>query len=85
MYYVYLLKSEIQDYIYIGSTPDLDRRMKIHNQGKVKSTKHYIPLKLIYYEAYSYKDDAITRERNLKHYGNSLSHLKKRLKYSLNA
>jgi predicted GIY-YIG superfamily endonuclease len=34
--------------LYIGSTPDLRKRLKEHNDGRVRSTKSYIPLRLIY-------------------------------------
>ncbi|TSC92838.1 MAG: excinuclease abc c subunit domain protein [Candidatus Berkelbacteria bacterium Licking1014_7] len=82
MYYVYLLQSLNKEFSYIGSTPDLRKRVKKHNQGKVKSTKPYIPLKLIYYEAYLNEKDAIDREKRLKQRGSSKGHLIKRLKYS---
>ena len=72
MYYVYLLKNK-KNRIYIGYSSDLRRRLKEH--GKT--------WKLIYYEAYLARKDAVLRERKLKDYGNSLSHLKKRLSSSL--
>jgi len=72
MYYVYLLKNEYNK-IYIGYSCDLGRRVEEH--GKT--------WELVYYEAYRAKKDAILRERKLKHYGNSLAHLKKRLSHSL--
>jgi putative endonuclease len=55
MHYVYVLKSQIKERIYIGETADLKNRLERHNLGKVKSTKSYKPWKLIYYEAYSEK------------------------------
>ncbi len=84
MYYVYLLKSERHDFVYTGSTPDLERRLLEHNAGRVKSTKFYAPLKLIYYEAYVDEQAALNRENKLKHHGSVIGHLKKRLKNSLN-
>ncbi len=83
MYYVYFIKSIIKNFHYIGSTPNIENRLKEHNFGKVKSTKNYAPFELIYYEAYKEKDDAIIREQKLKDYGSSYGHLKKRLKKSL--
>jgi len=82
MHYVYLLKSEKHNFIYIGRTPDLKRRFLEHNSGKVNSTKFYMPLKLIYYEAYRGNKDAVDREYKLKHHGSVIGHLKRRLKYS---
>ena len=40
--------------------------MEYHNSGKVKSTKPYLPLRLIFYEAYLTKSDAKRREKYLK-------------------
>ena len=65
MYYVYLLQLN-NDKIYAGSTSDLKRRMAEHKQGRVESTKHKLPAKLILYEAYLLKSDAQRRERYLK-------------------
>ncbi len=59
MYYVYVLQSPKRpNWFYKGSTSDLKRRLKEHNAGKNFSTAPYIPLKLIYYEAYLLKSDA---------------------------
>ena len=52
MYYTYILYSPISGKRYIGSTADLVKRLKEHNDGKVKSTKAYLPWKIFYYEAY---------------------------------
>jgi len=83
MYYVYLLKSETRNFVYIGSTPDLEKRLNEHNSKKARSTQCYIPLKLVYYEAFLDKQDALSRESKLKHHGSVVGHLKKRLKNSL--
>ena len=65
MYYVYLLQLNDAK-IYTGSTGDLKKRINEHKQGKVESTKHRLPVKLILYEAYLLKSDAQRRERYLK-------------------
>ena len=83
MYYVYLIESRKTEKFYIGYTPDLKDRIHKHNTGKVASTKAYIPYELIYYEAYKSKRDAITREHNLKYFGQGFSRLKERIKYSI--
>lgn len=83
MYYVYLIKSIRRDYIYVGSTADLRRRFAEHNAGTELATKAYAPFKLVCYEAYADKRDALTRERMLKHHGSVIGHLKKRLRNSL--
>jgi putative endonuclease len=66
MYYVYVLYSEKDKHLYIGSTPDLKKRILKHKTGYVRSTKNRRPLTLIYYEAYMLKDDALRREKYLK-------------------
>lgn len=84
MYYVYLIQSKKTRELYIGVTYDLARRFKEHNEGKSFSTKSARPWILIYYEAYKAVKDAYEREKQIKHYGQSLGHLKRRLKFSLN-
>jgi putative endonuclease len=66
MFYVYYLESEKFDEYYVGSTNDLKRRFKEHNQGLNFSTKKYKPWKLVYYEAGLNNDDARRREKYLK-------------------
>ena len=83
MYYVYVLKSEQHQFIYTGRTPDVARRMQEHNAGRVQSTAHYAPFRLVYVEAYANRADAVEREWKLKHHGSVIGHLKKRLKHSL--
>jgi len=65
-FYVYVLFNSPKNFIYIGYSENLKQRVQGHNEGKVKSTKFYIPLKLIFYEAYPTKSDAKRREKYLK-------------------
>jgi len=65
-YYVYVLYNKAKNFIYIGYSEDLRQRVKEHNSGKSKSTKYYIPLEVIHYEAYRSKKDAKRREEYLK-------------------
>ena len=83
MYYVYVLTSKKDKKLYIGYTNDLQRRFKEHNKGLVKSTKHRFPFVLAYYEAYISQKDAKHREKTIKRYSGSLTHLRKRVKNSL--
>lgn len=46
MWYVYIIKSLVSKYIYIGYTGILERRLEEHNNGLVKSTKPYKPFEL---------------------------------------
>ncbi len=84
MYYVYVLKSKVNDDLYIGSSEDLRVRFKQHNNGEVQSTKGYRPWILAYYETYKSKNDALIREKKLKMHAVK-SELKTRLTYSLGA
>jgi len=66
MYYVYILQSELDKEFYIGRTADLKRRYSEHQTGRVDSTKHRLPMKLLCYEAYNTKEEAARREEFLK-------------------
>lgn len=83
MHYVYLLKSKKSSWIYVGYTADLNRRLQEHRNGKTRTTSRLGPMVLVYYEAYLSSKDAIEREKQLKHYGAALGHLKCRIKNSL--
>jgi putative endonuclease len=83
MHYVYLIKSLKKNFLYVGSTSDLKKRFEQHNSGKTISTRFYAPFKLVYYEAYRSKKDALVREKRLKHHGSVIGHLKKRVENSL--
>ena len=83
MFYVYILKSQKDEDLYIGSTNNLRSRFKKHNEGKVPSTKSRRPFELIYYEAYKNEKDARERESRLKLRGQAKNHLKNRIKRSL--
>jgi putative endonuclease len=82
MYFVYVLRSEKNQDLYIGSCGNLRLRFKQHNNGNVQSTKGYRPWKLIYYEAYLSKKDSGFREKRLKQHA-AKGEIKKRLRYCL--
>lgn len=81
-FYVYLLISERENFLYIDCTSNLRKRLILHKNGKVYSTRRILPMALIYYEAYKFKKDAFEREKKLKHHGSALRNLKLRLKNS---
>ena len=66
MYYLYVLQSLKDDKFYTGFTPNLKKRLGKHARGEVKSTKNRLPVKLVYYEAYLLREDAVAREKYLK-------------------
>jgi putative endonuclease len=65
-FHVYILRSEIVEKFYIGSTSDLEKRIKLHNSTKARWTKKYQPWVLIHIEEFISRSDAIKRERYLK-------------------
>jgi putative endonuclease len=66
MIYVYILKSEKDNNLYIGFSKDLKSRVEAHNLGLNASTSCRKPLRLIYYEGYTDEKDARKREKFLK-------------------
>lgn len=80
MYYVYVIKNPKQ--FYTGSTTDLRRRLREHQDNRVFSTKNRGPWRLVYYEACLSEKDARVREKYLKTAWGK-RYLKGRLKYSL--
>lgn len=83
MFYLYVLKSKKDLQFYIGSTNDLRKRFKEHNEGKVFSTKARRPFEIVYYEAYKSESDARVREQSLKLRSRAFTQLKKRIENSL--
>jgi putative endonuclease len=85
MFYVYLLEHTKDKSWYIGYSENLKRRLTEHQSASgsrttsLKNGKY----KLIYYESYLNKLDAIGREKYLKS-GSGRKHLKKQLKNYLN-
>ncbi len=62
---VYILKSETGKF-YIGSTDDLDRRLKQHSSGHTHSTKRLGKLKCIFSQNYKTLKEARSVESKLK-------------------
>lgn len=78
MFYTYVLRSECDGKLYVGWTADLKRRLSEHNSGLVESTKYRKPLVCVYYEACGNRNDAISREKQLKT-GFGRAYLKRRI------
>ena len=66
IYYVYILKSQIDGTYYKGVTTDYEKRLKEHNTGLSTYTSRKIPWDLIYVETHQTKTSALVRERKLK-------------------
>ena len=66
MHYTYILLSSKSHKFYFGSTNHLRHRVKLHNDGKVKSTKPHKPWELVWYCAFKIEKEARDFERYLK-------------------
>lgn len=80
MYYFYVIRNDL-DALYYGSTKDLKRRLKEHQEGKVSSTQGH-SWELVYYESYLSESDARERESKVKHNGGTKASLLKRIQRS---
>jgi len=63
---VYIIKSQSKELYYKGCSGDFEKRLREHNAGRVKSTKHARPWIELYTEKFDLKTDALKRERFLK-------------------
>lgn len=53
--------------LYTGWTNHLEERMKSHNEGKgAKYTRARLPVRLVYYETFATKQEAMKREYAIK-------------------
>lgn len=66
MSYVYILESVKDGRYYVGSTIDLEKRLKHHISGATPSTKRFGELRLIFKQHYDRIEDARYIERKLK-------------------
>jgi len=78
MWYVYIIKSVSSNFIYIGSTNNLKRRIEENNLGISKSTAPYKPFYLEGYVAVKTEQKARSLEKYFKT-GSGKAILKKRI------
>ena len=65
-FYVYIVQCRDKTY-YTGYTPDLKKRIKLHNDGKgAKYTKNRRPVKLVWFKEYKYFKTAFKKELEIK-------------------
>ena len=65
-YYLYILRSDVDNNLYVGISADPNKRLLEHNLGFSKSTKCRRPFKLIYTEEFASKQEAAKMEWHLK-------------------
>jgi putative endonuclease len=66
MYFVYILRSSKRNYIYIGISDNVTRRLYEHNSGQNRTTKPHRPFKLLNSEKFPDRINARTREKWFK-------------------
>jgi len=70
-HYVYVILCEDGSF-YTGYTKNLDARMKLHMKGKgARYTRIHKPKKLVYFEEYNFRAEAMRRERKMKTLGHN--------------
>lgn len=64
--YTYIVQCR-DNSLYTGWTNHLEKRIEAHNQGRgAKYTRARRPVKLVYYETYATKEQAMRREKEIK-------------------
>lgn len=66
MFYVYILRSLIDNSLYKGFTTNLPNRLDEHNKGKSTFTSTKKPWALVYFEILKTKEEAVKREKYFK-------------------
>lgn len=66
MNYTYILRCG-DGSLYTGWTNNLEKRLKAHNAGRGgRYTRSRLPVKLVYYESFDTKNEAMRREAAIK-------------------
>lgn len=68
MSWLYILTNSETDRYYIGSTDNLERRLRQHKLGITRTTKILQTFELVYTEEYKTIEEARNREKKLKSY-----------------
>lgn len=66
LYFVYVLQSLKDGFLYVGQTADVKHRLDKHNKGQVVSTRCRRPFVLLYSEEFSSRAKAMRREKYFK-------------------
>lgn len=66
MNYTYILRCG-DGSLYTGWTNNLEKRLEVHNAGRGgRYTRSRLPVKLVYYESFDTKNEAMRREAAIK-------------------
>jgi putative endonuclease len=66
IFFVYIIQSKKDNSFYIGQCEDLDCRLSKHNDGFSKYSSSKSPWRLVYFEVYPSRSEAIIREKVIK-------------------
>ena len=66
MFYAYVIKSLHYDFFYKGHCENLEVRLAQHNSGMTVSIRKYVPFRVIYFEEFVTRAQAIQREKYFK-------------------
>lgn len=66
MWHVYVLRSKKNGNLYVGISENVFDRVRQHNAGMTISTKPHRPYELVHHEAVGTRQEARTRELQLK-------------------
>jgi putative endonuclease len=66
MFYAYVAQSVNFKVLYKGHYQNLEERIKQHNSGRTESIRPYLPFKIIYFEEFETRAEAIKREKYFK-------------------
>ena len=66
MFYVYVLWSDQTERRYVGSTQDVQDRLRRHNAAHCQATRSGVPWRVIHVEGFPTRSAAVERERYYK-------------------
>lgn len=65
-FYVYVLKSQVDERTYTGSAANVTARVRAHNAGRVSASRLHRPYDLVYTEEFQTRAEAMAREKFFK-------------------
>jgi putative endonuclease len=69
MFWVYIIYSDFLDRYYVGSTDNIERRIREHNSGKGNFTSKRMPWKQVITLSLKTRSDAVKLELKIKRRG----------------
>jgi putative endonuclease len=69
IYFAYIIQSEKTYRYYTGSTDELEKRLRRHNNRETISTRNGVPWKLVHFEGFRTRTEAVAKELEIKSRG----------------